>query len=315
MANRISIAIATASAIVLSMLNIPVIHAQVSSGARTPDAPLPTFEVASVKKHSPENDGGKGKDIPIVMSESDVSQFRASNVTAKMLIATAFGVREFQISGGPGWIDSNRFDVEAKVEDSLASQLQKLTRQQQQAQQALMLRSLLLDRFALEVTRGTKEGTILALVVARGGPKLKEVPPPNPQDGPGQSSVPVARGQSQAAAAGQALMMMSGGSGLVTMASNAVPIATLVNQLSARLDQQVVDQTGLKGTYQYTLRFVAQGGLGPDGMPLLPDIETPQSTTSSVFTALQEQLGLKLESTKGPVETITIDHIEEPSPN
>jgi bla regulator protein blaR1 len=109
--------------------------------------------------------------------------------------------------------------------------------------------------------------------------------------------------------------MMNGGSGLVTMASNGVPIANLVNQLSMQLGEQVIDQTGLKGTYQYRLQFAAQGGLGLDGMPLPPAAESPESTAPSVFTALQEQLGLKLESTKGPVETITIDHIEEPSPN
>lgn len=314
MSNRISIAIATASAIVLSMLNAPVIHAQVSaqvsSGTQASDAPLPTFEVASVKKHPPENGQKEG----FMMGGADVSEFRASNVTMKMLIATAYSVKEFQIGGGPSWINSERWDVDAKVEDSLAEQLQKLPRQQQQAEQALMLRSLLLDRFALAVTRGTKEGTVLALVVAKGGPKLKEVAPPDPQAGLGQLSAPVAPGQRSTPPPGQALMMMNGSTGLATIASNAVPIASLVNQLSQMVGQQVVDQTGLKGTYQYTLRFAPQGGL--PGMPPPQEGEAaPDNNTASIFTALQEQLGLKLESTKGLVEMITIDHIGEPSPN
>jgi uncharacterized protein (TIGR03435 family) len=250
------------------------------------------------------------------MGGPDVSRFRASNVTMKMLIAAAYGVKEFQVLGGPSWIDSERWEIDAKVEDSLGEQLQKLPRQQQQAQQDLMLRSLLLNRFALQVTRGTKEGTVLALVVAKGGPKLKEVAPPDSHAALGQSSVAAVPGQNSGPGPGQALMMMNGSSGLVTMASNAVPIANLVNQLSAQLGEQVVDRTGLKGTYQYRLQFSALGGVGPDGMPLPPEAETPpQPAAPSVFTALQEQLGLKLESTKGPVATITIDHIEEPSPN
>jgi uncharacterized protein (TIGR03435 family) len=314
MANRISIAIATASAIVLLMLNAPVVHAQVSaqvsSGTQASDAQLPTFEVASVKKHPPENGQKEG----IVMGGADVSEFRASNVTMKMLIATAYSVREFQIAGGPSWINSERWDVDAKVEDLLAEQLQKLSRQEQQAQQALMLRSLLLDRFALGVTRGTKEGTVLALVVAKGGPKLKEIPPADPQ---APTELPPSRrvpGQASTPPPGQALMMMNGSTGLATIASNAVPIASLANQLSQMVGQQVVDQTGLKGTYQYTLRFAPQGGL--PGMPPPQEAEAaPDNNTASIFTALQEQLGLKLQSTKGEIDTITIDHIEEPSPN
>jgi uncharacterized protein (TIGR03435 family) len=295
------------SAATLCVLTAPVLLGQLQPS----DAPLPTFEVASVKKHPPENGQKEG----FMMGGPDVSRFRTSNVTMKMLIATAYSVKEFQVVGGPSWINSERWDIDGKVEDSLAEQLQKLPRQQQESQQALMLRSLLLDRFALEVTRGTKEGTVLALVVAKGGPKLKEVAPPDPQAGLGQPSVPIATRQSSGPAPGQALMMMNGSSGLVTMASNAVPIANLVNELSMQLGQQVVDQTGLNGTYQYRLQFGTQGGLGPDGMPLPPAAERPDSTAPSVFTALQEQLGLKVESTKGQIGTITIDHIEEPSPN
>jgi uncharacterized protein (TIGR03435 family) len=294
--------------------------AAIDSLIATDDTNLPSFEVASVKKRSPENDDRKGKDIPVMTGGPDVSQFRATNVTAKMLIATAYGVREFQVSGGPGWINSSRFDINAKVEDSLSAQLQKLPRQQQQAQQALMIRSLLLDRFKLEVARSKKEGAVLALVVARGGPKLKEVPAADPQaapgsppvaPGPGQSSTP-ARGQ--AFIPGQSFIMM--GRGLVTLASNGVPIANLVNQLSSQLGQQVIDQTGLKGTYQYTLRFAPQAGLGAEMSPPPGDDTRPaDSAAATIFTALQEQLGLKLESTKGQLETITIDHIEEPSEN
>jgi uncharacterized protein (TIGR03435 family) len=283
--------------------------AQAPVGAGTPDAPLPSFEVASVKKHVQDSDGGRG--IRIMMGGPDVSQFRASNVTAKMLIGTAYSVKEFQIAGGPSWISSERWDIDAKVEDSVAAQLKQLSRQRQNAQQALMIRSLLLDRFKLQVTRATKDGNVLALVVAKGGPKLKEVLPPDPQAGPGPPPAPITPGQLPTPAPGQTMMMMT--NGLATLASNAVPIANLVNQLSLQLGQQVVDQTGLTGTYQYTLQFSPQGGLG--GMPPPGADAASDSNTASIFTALQEQVGLKLESVKGPVDTITIDHIEEPSEN
>ena len=286
----------------------PQSSAQASAGSQSLDAQLPSFEVASIKKHPPDN----GPGIRVMMGGQDPSQFHASNVTAKMLVATAYQMKEFQISGGPSWINSERWDIDAKVEDSLAHELQKLSRAQQQAQTALMLRSLLIDRFALQVKRETKEGSVLALVIAKGGPKLKQVPPPDPQAGPGPPPAPAAPGQPPTPAPGQSFMMM--GNGLATLASNAVPIANLVNQLSMQVGQQVVDQTGLKGTYQYTLQFTPQMGMG--GMPLPPEEQSSSnSDTASIFTALEEQLGLKLESTKGPVETITIDHIEEPTNN
>lgn len=282
------------------------------AATQTSDAPPPSFEVASIKKHPPE--GGRG--MRVSMGGPDVSRFRASNVTAKMLIATAYSVREFQISGGPDWVNSERWDIDAKVDDALAHELQKLPRQQQEAQQALMLRPLLADRFKLQITRSTKEGNVLALVVAKGGPKLKEVPPPDPHAAavPPASAPPERGGPPPMPPPGGTMMMMNGNAGVATLSSNAIPISNLVNMLSMQVGQQVVDQTGLKGTYQFTLQFAPQMGLG--GMPPPPGAEaSSNSDEPSIFTALQEQLGLKLESTKGPIDTITIDHIEEPSEN
>ncbi len=276
--------------------------------------PLPSFEVASIKHHAPDNSGGPQR-VMMGGPPGEVSRWMASNVTAKMMIATAYGVREFQISGGPGWINSDHFDIDAKVEDSLAAQLQKLPRQQQQAQQALMLRSLLADRFKLQITRATKEGSVLALVVAKGGPKLKEVPPPDPQAGPSPPPTPAAPGQMPTPAPGQTMMMMNP-NGMANLSSNAVAITALVNMLSVQLGEKVVDQTGLKGTYQYTLEFTA-AGLG--GMPPPPPgaggDSAPDPNATSIYTALQEQLGLKLEETKAPIDTVTIEHIEEPTEN
>ncbi|MGH9575695.1 MAG: TIGR03435 family protein [Candidatus Acidiferrales bacterium] len=297
-----------------SPVHTPPANTQASDAAptQTPDAPPPSFEVASIKKHPPE--GGRG--MRVSMGGPDVSRFRASNVTAKMLIATAYRVKEFQISGGPDWMNSERWDIDAKVEDSLVPELQKLPRQQQEVQQALMLRPLLADRFKLQITRSTKEGSVLALVVAKGGPKLKEVPPPDPHATPvpPTSAPPERGGPPPMPPPGGSMMMMNGSTGVATLSSNAIPISNLVNMLSMQVGRQVVDQTGLKGTYQFTLRFAPQMGLG--GMPPPPGAEPPSNSDEpSIFTALQEQLGLKLESAKGQIDTITIDHIEEPSEN
>jgi uncharacterized protein (TIGR03435 family) len=273
---------------------------------------LPSFEVASIKPHVSDNQPG----VRVMMGSgpnADMSRFHASNVTAKMLIATAYNVKEFQIAGGPSWINSNRFDVDAKVEDSMAARLQKLPREQQQAQQALMIRSLLLTRFALEVTRATKEGPVLALVVAKGGPKLKEVPALDPKAPPGPPPVMPAPGTVPTPAPGQSFMMMI--NGLATLAANAQKMTNLVNQLSLMLQRPVIDQTGLIGTYQYTLQFTPPNMMGPKGLLSDDADSSSDSNSASIFTALEEQLGLKLDSTKGPIDTITIDHIEEPSEN
>lgn len=307
-------AIATAAVaipLLFCALAPPQLRAHSLQGAQADDAPLPAFEVASIKKHVPDSNGGKEG---ITMGGPDISQFRALNVTAKMLIETAYNVSDFQIAGGPAWIDSEHWDINAKVDDSLVAQLEKLPRHEQQAQQALMIRSLLLDRFKLQVTRSTKEGNVLALVVAKGGPKLKEVAPPDPQASAGPPPAgPLVAGQPRTPAPGQALLMMN--NKLVTLASNGVPIANLVNQLSMQLGQKVVDHTGLKGTYQYTLQFAPQRALGDMRPPPATEASASDSDTSSIFTALPEQLGLKLESTKGSIDEITIGHIEEPTPN
>src|SRR5690348_9342483 len=100
------------------------IQANTPPEAQTPAVPLPSFEVASIKKHPPDN--ALSKHGPGIPDQPDVSQFRAPSVTVKALIAAAYGVKEFQISGGPSWIGSELWDIDAKVEDSLAGQLEKL---------------------------------------------------------------------------------------------------------------------------------------------------------------------------------------------
>lgn len=279
MANRISI-VTAAAAIVLLMSNTPFTHARSAPPPADQDTIPHAFEVASIKKHAPDPSH-------VFMfagnPPGDVSRWTATNLTAKDLIGYAYGLNGFQMSGGPSWTDTEKFDVDAKVDDSMLPQLQKLTRLQQQRQMALMLRSLLTDRFKLQVTRGMTKAPAFALVVAKGGPKLKEAPPDPKTNG------------------GHPMMTADGKQVTVKMYGN--PISDLDGFLVAMVKRPVVDKTGLKGTYTLTLQY----------SELLDS--SAESGPPSIFTALQEQLGLRLENTKTPVDTITINHIEEPSPN
>ena len=278
---------------------------------QTSGAPSLSFEVASIK---PDHSGsGMAR-----MGGPSVNAFTATNVTAKMLISFAYNVREFQVSGGPGWISSNKFDVDAKVEDSLAEQLQKLPRARQLDQMRSMVQTLLADRFKLTVTHDTKELPVYALVVARGGPKLKEVATPDVQ---GNSTPPPASGGTgnlPSPPPGSVLMRMGmGRAGEATLTAKGAALADLVNLLSQQLGRPILDQTGLKGIYDFTLQWTADMSSGGGPMQAAPGPDAPPADSSgtSIFTALQEQLGLRLESTKGPAETILINRVEEPSEN
>jgi uncharacterized protein (TIGR03435 family) len=301
---------AVAMPIVLGFVSAPRVRAQSAQASHAADAPLPSFEVASIKQ---DHSGTHNRFFRL----GDPSRFVTTNMPAKDLIEYAYNVKPFQVSGGPGWIDSEGFDIEAKVEDSLVAELQKLPRDQQTDQFRLMLRSLLADRFKLTLSRDTKDLPIFALVVAKGGTKLKEVAPTDPQASPAPAPPPPpGPGNGPPSPGRGGLMMMMGPGGVATLSANTVPIDNLVAMLARQLDRQVLDQTGLKGVYSFTLKFTSDTGLGGGPLPPSPDsASSPDTGGTSIFTAIQDQLGLKLESTKGPVETYVIEHIEEPSEN
>jgi len=299
--------VAIVAPIVFGIINAPLLQAQ-SGTTDTQEADAPSFEVASIKKHQPDPPGKMGM-VRIGPPPGDVSQWVSTNITAKQLISMAYSLKNFQIEGGPSWLDSERFDVDAKVDDSVAAQLQKLPFGQQREQMSLMLRPLLANRFKLQITRSSKEGDVLALVVAKGGSRLKEVPPPDPS-APPPPGIAITPDHLPTPPPGQSYVMMM--NGFAILSSNAVPIAKLVDQLSGALNKQVVDQTSLRGTYQYALKYDPQ--LRPEIAPA--EAEAPSGPELlPIFSALQDQLGLKLEPTKGEIDMITIDHIEEPAPN
>jgi uncharacterized protein (TIGR03435 family) len=204
--------------------------------------------------------------------------------TLLSLIYIAYGpLMPGQIAGWPAWSTSAEFDIEAKMDEDTAAALQKLPQKQQATRRRLMLQSLLADRFNLRVHHEIKTLPIYELVVAKGGSKLKE---------------------------SNARETNTNGIGRLT--AQAMPMADLALILTIQVGRIVVDKTGLTGGYDFALRWMPdQGGEPPDasGLPLQDD------SGPSIFTALQEQLGLKLEPAKGPVEMLVIEHVERPSEN
>jgi uncharacterized protein (TIGR03435 family) len=251
-----------------------VLSATIGS-AQTP-ATRPEFEVASIKPHP-------GDYRAIALGEPSPGRFHAIGATLKNLMTVAYEVQDYQITGGPNWISSERYDIEAKTEVSSALKVTEC------------LQSLLEDRFKLKVHRDTKEMPIYVLMVAKGGPKLKESEgecpsPPGPRSPCG------------------------GLTGIWNrMSGTSVPMERLVDGLSWDLGRSIIDKTGLAGRYDVHLEWT------PDQSQtwVLPFAPPPQSDNSgpSIYTALQEQLGLRLESAKGPAKILVIDHAERPSDN
>lgn len=224
-------------------------------------------------------------------------RFTATNVPLQVLIALAYRIKEFQVSGAPAWLTSERYDIEAKTEGDLAFQAS-----------LPMIQTLLEDRLQFKFHRETREQPIYALVVAKAG-KLHEAegecgprpdtPPPPPEPG----KLPTAP---------------CGGFFLFPgrLSGQKVAITQLLDSLSRLTGRVVLDKTNLTGKYDIHLDYTPEQGQfqGPPGGPL-PGLPPTDPNGPSLFTALQEQLGLKLESQKGPVEMLVIDHVERPSDN
>jgi uncharacterized protein (TIGR03435 family) len=264
----------------------------------------PSFDVASIKLNT---SGAQGANI-----QSRPGNFSVENLSLRNLILLAYGIREFQLSGGPSWIDSERYDVQAKADGNTTVGF---------AQGAPIVQALLEDRFHLKAHRETHEGAVYFLTVAKSGLKMRQskegscrnldlnhMPPPTaPVDaGPkitncGTNSGPNGRGR----------MNITG----ITIADvPGSPFQSLTSRLAQLIGRTVIDKTGLSGNFELHLEWT------PDAPPAAAGAvsDNPAPTDSSgpsIFTAMQEQLGLKLESGRGPVETLVIDSVERPSEN
>lgn len=254
--------------------------AQSSAPPQTPSATAapPVFEAATIKL----NKSGSSSS----QSSFKNGRYTATNIALKNLMNySAYGIPEPRILGGPKWLDSERFDIEAKVDNSTVDQMRTLSREQRKLQMQAMFQQLLADRFKLSVHWETRELPVYALVIAKSGPKLQVSTKP----GSGTSS-------------GNGLFTAEG----MTLAEIA---QSLTQELATELGRVIIDKTGIAGRYDVTLKWTPES----DGAPA--DNGTENSSGPSIFTAMQEQLGLKLESAKGPVQVLVIDHVEMPSEN
>jgi uncharacterized protein (TIGR03435 family) len=247
------------------------------------------FDVVSIKRNTSESGMMRIMNKP--------GMFSATGVTVKALIQQAYGIRQDLISGGAGWVDSNAYDIEGKIAPADADALNAMTNEQRTAATKQMMQHALGDRFKLKAHIETKTLPVYELVLTKGETKLKEADPNNPNLAgmKGPDGTPAKPG-----------MMRFGRDRLE---GQGIGTNNLISFLSQRLERTVIDKTGLTGKYDVNLTFKPEDDTGGN------DNGASDSNTPDLFTAIQEQLGLKLVSTKGPVDTLVIDHIELPSEN
>lgn len=310
--------------LVTALVGLGVLHAQppVAAPAESQKAPapeLPKFDVASIKPSAPDSRG-----LMLMMTPTGL---RMNGAQIQTLLQLAFGVEPDRIVGAPDWVRSRRYEIEAKVKPEDAPKLAKLTMEQKRP---MMLR-LLEERFGLKYHRESRQLPIYALVVAKGGPKLTESKPGEAMPGPdGRTGRPgdltatpgvtpsgsgsMAKfdgspGMRNRPVIGEGMKMDAGG-----IQSRGGNTAFLAHALSGIVGRSVVDKTGLTGKYDFSLNWTPDQSMrevegGPQGEA------PPDAVGPSIFTALQEQLGLKLESQKGAVDVIVIDRIDPPTEN
>jgi uncharacterized protein (TIGR03435 family) len=276
-------------------------------------AQRPSFEVASVKRFDASTSGQPNFSG---FQDQPGGRFIVSGVTLKMLITYAYRVRDFQFVGGPDWMNTDQWEVIAKAEEgSVPSHRGKAFDPREQDTVALMVQSLLEDRFQLKIHRETRELPVYDLLQGKDGAKLQlsaDQSPPQPAP-PGEESSP--QNGRRTPPRGNVLMF-AGPTGLVLL-GNAVTLTVLGDSLTFPLGRAVLNHTNLKdGLYDFKLQWkpdVAElGKSAPGGY----DGTSPADPAAvSIFTAVQEQLGLRLVSSKGPVEVLVIDSVQKPVAN
>jgi uncharacterized protein (TIGR03435 family) len=255
--------------------------------SQAPSTQKPSFEVASIKRNTSGRDGGglgpRG------------NRLSATNVPLKTLMVWAYAPEKGrlltnQIIGGPEWANTDRFDIQAAAADSASPT--------PIAQMRLMMQSLLADRFQLKVHRETRDLPVYNLVVVKTGPKLSaDQTPPDPRQtfinfaSPGEPVAPLPRG---------AIRETQGPSGM-TLVGTAITMETVVSLLQGPSDRMVIDKTDFKNLFDINIQFSRNLADAPDATP-------------SLFTAIQD-IGLKLEPAKAPLEVVVIDSVQKPTEN
>jgi uncharacterized protein (TIGR03435 family) len=275
------------------MRHVPVVLVGIAVVSVTllAQTPLPSFEVASVKR----NPSGLGRSM--IENVQPGGRWLLTNVPTRALIRTAYRVQDFQIVGAPDWVQTEHYDIVANASGDLRPVSPGAPRAQ-----FLMLRSFLIDRFKLKAHLETRDAPVFALVVARADGKLGAALVSAHDDCAAIVAAEV-KGERPASPPGErpACGLIAGPN---RIAGGNTSMSQLATTLSGPMSRMVLDRTGLSGVFNFTLDFV------PDGSPIDASQNLP-----SLQTALQEQLGLKLEPARGPVEFLVIDHVERPTEN
>ena len=251
---------------------------ETSTPATSPANPASfSYDVVSIRPHAQSSNS---------MSQAIDNGISQHDTILMVLVMEAYNLAmPDQIVGLPSWADSDRYDVEAKMDEQTTAALQKLPRDQRRKAESSMLQDVLADRFKLKVHKETREMTIYNLVIAKSGLKMKESPDGKPRRysyRPGE------------------------------IAGDGISMNGLVVILPGQVHSIVEDKTGLTGNYTIALKWnpnPLSASAGPASSPNADD------ALPDLFSALQDQLGLKLESAKAPVDVIVIDHVEKPSEN
>jgi uncharacterized protein (TIGR03435 family) len=264
-----------------------LLQAQTNAAApQDASAKIPVYEVVSIKLASPGDRDVDWKNLP--------NGLDFKNLPLVWLVYHAYGIAlDSQISGLPGWVKTDHYIVSARVDDDTAEAWKKLSKKELEKQQQLMLQTMLADRCQLKMRREVKELPVYDLVIVKGGLKMKEAVPD-------EEELTYVRSFAMHGDAGQ-----SGGS-TMTMTTHAGTAPELAQSLPSYAGRIVVDKTGLGDKrFDFELKWSSdqdapadKGGTGP-----------------AIFKALEEQLGLKLEPAKGPVDTFVVEQMERPSAN
>lgn len=233
----------------------------------------PSFEIATIKPSDP-NAHGKGFGGP-------PGRFLTRSTTLADLIMDAYGVHTKQVVGGPDWMSTQRFDIEAKPDTPGAAN---------DSQNRLMMRKLLASRFALKSHAEKRELSAFVLTVAKGGPKLEKS-----EDAPNSPT---------------AFSFRS----LGNLIFRNITMTDFASWMQTVLDRPIVDHTGLQGRFQGVLKWNPdESQFAVFGPP--PHPSTAPDAPPDLYTAIQEQIGLRLDAAKTPVTVMVLDHVEEPSEN
>jgi uncharacterized protein (TIGR03435 family) len=263
-----------------------------SPASNTTGSPAPSFDVATIKPHA-----GMLSMVGVMNTPEGLN---GSAATVSMLLVSAYGLRsEDQVSGGPDWVRSNRFDVQAKVGAADIAEMDKLSPAEKTARRQPMLQTLLAERFKLKTHSATRQVPVYELVVAKGGSKLK--------DAAIDSNEHLQMGKDGKTLTGYLRFLKDTS---IAQGYSMTSLAGLLSQPFAGLGRPVLDKTELTSTYDFTLNWsVYSAGVRVTNGAAS---SSPSDDATSIFEALRE-IGLRLQPSTGPVESVVIDHVERPT--